>query len=101
MFALHHSRSFEEVFGSDREELGLIGEGVPIDVRAASFDLGHLSAHEVNPRSEGLTVESDIWHPVNYAVRLIDKMGKLMNTDVTFICRISKALDKVGLGQNH
>ena len=101
MFALHHSRSFEKVFGGDREELGLIGEGVPIDVRSAAFDLGHLAAHEVNPRAERLTVKSDTWYPVNYAVRLVDKMGKLMNTDVTFICRISEALDKIGLGQNH
>ena len=85
MFSLHHPGAFEKVFRGDREELCLIGERVPIDVRSASFDLGHLTAHEVNPRSEGLAVKPYTRHPVDYAVRLVDKMGKLMNTDVTFI----------------
>ena len=72
VLALHHRRTLEEVLRGDGKELRLVGEGVTVDVRSPAFDLGHLAAHEVNPRPDGLTIESHTWHPVDGTVGLVD-----------------------------
>ena len=105
VLALHHRRTLEEVLRGDGKELRLVGEGVTVDVRSPAFDLGHLAAHEVNPRPDGLTIESHTWHPVDGTVGLVDMgvfplLKSLLPVVVAFLLPTTDTLDhrRVGNG---
>ena len=96
VLALHHRGPLEEIFRRDGEELRLVGQGVPVDVGSPFLDLSHLSAHQIDPRTHGQTVEPDTRYPVDDAIGLVDEMGEFMHADVAFVCRISESLDQIG-----
>ena len=95
VLALHHRGPLEEVLRRDREELRVVGQGVPVDIGSPLLDLSHLSANQIDPRTHSQTVEPDARYPVDDAIGLVDEMGELMHADVAFVGRIPETLDQV------
>ena len=62
---------------------------------------GHLAPHQVDPRPDGLPVESHARDTVDHPIGLVDQMRELMDAHVAFVGRVAEAVDQIRLGQDH